>query len=118
MRVRKVYPEVRERRFRTELVFVGEKPEGIRTGQTCHISLELGLSTEAVMIPRGAFYGDTGGRWIYVLSSDGKRAVRRDITIGRQNADHYEILSGLQAGEEVIISHYQDFGTATELIFK
>ncbi|MCD8072107.1 MAG: HlyD family efflux transporter periplasmic adaptor subunit, partial [Alistipes sp.] len=103
LRVRKVYPEVREKQFKTEFVFEGERPDNIRAGQTYYINLQLGQPTEAVMIPRGTFYQTTGGKWIYVLSPDGTRAVRRQITIGRQNPVYYEVLSGLEAGERVIV---------------
>ncbi|MDN4754775.1 efflux RND transporter periplasmic adaptor subunit [Porphyromonadaceae bacterium W3.11] len=118
LRVRKVFPEVRDKTFKTEFVFVDEKPENIRTGQTYHISLELGQSSTALLIPRGAFYSDTGGQWIFVLSSDGKKAYRREVRIGRQNPEYYEVLSGLDEGEEVIVSTYRDFGNALELIIK
>lgn len=118
LRVRKVFPDVRDKNFKTEFVFVGEKPENIRTGQTYHVSLELGQPSEALLIPRGAFYGDTGGRWIFVITKDGKRAVRREVSIGRQNPEYYEVLSGLDPDEEVIVSSYRAFEQAVELIIK
>ena len=109
---------MRDKNFKTEFVFVGEKPENIRTGQTYHVSLELGQPSEALLIPRGAFYGDTGGRWIFVITKDGKRAVRREVSIGRQNPEYYEVLSGLDPDEEVIVSSYRAFEQAVELIIK
>ncbi len=118
LRVRKVFPEVRDKQFRTEFVFSGERPDNIRTGQTYYINLQLGQPQRAIMIPRGAFYQTTGGQWIYVLSKDGKRAVRREITIGRQNPQFYEVTSGLQPGERVVTSSYESFGDAQELILK
>lgn len=116
LRVRKVYPEVRDKQFRTDFVFDGERPDNIRTGQTYYINLRLGQPSEAIMIPRGAFYQNTGGRWIFVVTPDGKRAVRRDITIARQNPQYYEVTSGLHDGEMVITSSYDMFGDAEEII--
>ena len=107
--VRKVYPEVRQGRFRIDLVFRGERPDNIRSGQTYYLNLELGQSEQAVLIPRGAFFQTTGGQWIFVLDKDGSRAYRRDIRIGRQNPQHYEVLEGLEPGEQVITSGYEAF---------
>lgn len=113
--VRKVYPEVREGRFRTDFVFTGERPDNIRSGQTYYINLELGQPTESVIIPRGSFFQNTGGNWIFVLDDGGKRgkhgkrAYRRSIRIGRQNPQYYEVLEGLQPGEKVIISSYESY---------
>lgn len=118
LRVRKVYPEVREKQFKTDFVFEGEKPDQIRTGQAYHINLQLGQPVEAVYITRGMFYQTTGGRWIYVVSSDGRKAVKRNITIGRQNPNYYEVISGLEPGEKVIVSAYDNFGDAHELVLK
>lgn len=118
LRVRKAYPEVREKQFRTDFIFEGERPDNIRAGQTYYINLQLGQPTEAILIPRGAFYQATGGQWIFVLSTDGERATRRKITIGRQNPTHYEVTSGLDIGEQVIISAYDGYGDVEELILK
>jgi len=107
--VRKVYPEVRQGRFRTDLVFRGERPDNIRSGQTYYLNLELGQSEQAILIPRGAFFQTTGGQWIFVLDKDGSRAYRRDIRIGRQNPQFYEVLEGLEPGERVITSGYEAF---------
>ena len=107
--VRKVYPEVRQGRFRIDLVFRGDRPDNIRSGQTYYINLELGQSEQATLIPRGAFFQTTGGQWIFVLDKDGSRAYRRDIRIGRQNPQHYEVLEGLEPGEQVITSGYEAF---------
>ena len=107
--VRKVYPEVRDGKFKTDFVFKGERPENIRSGQTYYINLELGQSSESVLIPRGTFFQTTGGSWIYVLDSEGKRAYKRSIRIGRQNPQYYEVLDGLAPGERVIVSGYEGF---------
>jgi HlyD family secretion protein len=116
--VRKVYPEVRDKQFRTDLVFEGERPDNIRTGQTYYLNLQLGQPAEALLIPRGAFYQSTGGQWIFVVTPDGKKAVRRSIRIGRQNPMFYEVLSGLEAGEQVLTSGYESYGEAEEIVFK
>ena len=115
LRVRKIFPEVRDKTFKTEFIFEGERPDNIRAGQTYYINLELGQPTKSIIIPKGNFYQTTGGRWIFVVSSDGTRAVRRDIAIGRQNPIYYEILSGLEPGEQVIVSGYETFGKNEEL---
>lgn len=107
--VRKVFPEVRDGKFRTELTFSGERPGNIRSGQTYYINLQLGLPTESVIIPRGTFFQTTGGSWIFVLDKDGKKATRRKIKIGRQNPQYYEVLDGLEPGERVVISNYENY---------
>ena len=107
--VRKVYPEVREGKFRTDFVFTGERPDNIRTGQTYYINLELGQPTESLIIPKGTFFQSTGGNWVFVLDPDGKKAYRRQIKIGRQNPQYYEILEGLEPGEKVIVSSYEAY---------
>ena len=114
--IRKVYPEVRDKQFKTDFVFEGERPENIRAGQTYYINLQLGQPAEAVMVPRGAFYQSTGGQWIFVVTADGKKAVRRNIRIGRQNPLYYEVLEGLDPGEEVITSSYDNYENIQELI--
>ncbi len=118
LRVRKVYPEVRDKQFKTDFVFAGERPDNIRAGQTYYINLQLGQPADAVLIPRGAFYQNTGGQWIYVLTPDGERAVRRNIRIGRQNPLYYEVLDGLQPGEQVVVSAYDQYGEAEELVIQ
>ncbi|WP_029905002.1 efflux RND transporter periplasmic adaptor subunit [Prevotella sp. 10(H)] len=118
LRVRKVYPEVRDKQFKTDFVFEGERPDNIRAGQTYVISLQLGEPAEAVLIPRGPFYQTTGGQWIFVVVPDGNKAVRRNITIGRQNPNYYEVTSGLEPGEKVITSSYDGYGDIQELILK
>ena len=115
--IRKVYPEVREGKFKADFKFTGQQPENIRTGQTYYLNLQLGQPEEAVLIPRGSFYQQTGGQWIYVVDESGDRAVRRDIRIGRQNPQYYEVLEGLDSGEKVIISGYDNFGDKDVLVF-
>ncbi len=115
--IRKVYPEVRNGKFKADFKFSGVQPENIRTGQTYYMNLQLGQPEEAVIIPRGTFYQNTGGKWIYVISPDGTRATRREIRIGRQNPQYYEVLEGLEPGEKVIISGYGNFGENEVLVF-
>lgn len=116
--IRKVYPEVRDGKFKADFKFVGTQPENIRTGQTYYLNLQLGQPTESIIIPRGSFYQSTGGKWIYVVSADGTKAVKRNVRIGRQNPQFYEVLEGLEPGEKVIISSYESFGNKDELIIK
>ncbi len=116
--IRKVYPEVRDGKFKADFKFVGTQPENIRTGQTYYLNLQLGQPTEAVIIPRGSFYQSTGGKWVYVMSPDGTKAVKRSVRIGRQNPQYYEVLEGLEPDENVIISSYESFGDKDELIIK
>ena len=116
--VRKVYPEVREGKFKADFKFVGEHPDNIRKGQTYDLNLQLGQPENAVLISRGTFYYQTGGKWIYVLVPDGNKAVRREIVIGRQNPQYYEVTERLQPGEKVIVSGYDNFGDNDCLSFK
>ena len=118
MLLRKVYPEVRDGKFRVDLTFSGELPDNIRTGQTYNLNLKLGQPVETVYIPRGAFFQKTGGRWIYVVDETGKKAHRREIRIGRQNPQYYEVLEGLSKGEKVITSSYDNFGDNEVLILE
>ncbi len=115
--VRKVYPEVRDGKFQADFKFEGQQPDNIRAGQTYYLNLQLGQSEQAVLIPRGTFYRKTGGKWIYVVSKDGGKAVRRDIRIGRQNPQFYEVLEGLEPGEKVITSSYDNYGDSDVLVF-
>lgn len=118
LRIKKVYPEVREGQFKIDLVFTGERPENIRTGQTYFINLQLGQPKTAIIIPKGGFFQSTGGQWIYVLDESGSTAVKRDIKIGRQNPKYYEVIEGLQEGEKVITSGYDLYGNNDMLILK
>lgn len=118
LKVRKVYPEVREGRFRTDFVFEGKRPDNIRSGQTYYIDLQLGEPTESVLIPKGTFFQVTGGNWIFVVDKEGKKAYRRQIRIGRQNPQYYEVLEGLEKGERVIVSGYESYKDNEVLILK
>ena len=115
--IRKVYPEVRNGKFKADLKFVGEQPVNIRSGQTYYLNLQLGQPEQAVLVPRGAFFQTTSGRWIYVVDADGEGATRREIRISRQNPQYYEVLEGLQSGECVITSGYEKFGDSDKLKF-
>ncbi len=115
--IRKVYPEVRDGKFKADFKFEGETPDNIRSGQTYYLNLQLGQPENAVLVPRGTFYQKTGGKWIFVVSPDGGKAVRREIRIGRQNPQYYEVLEGLQPGEKVITSGYDSFGDNEVLVF-
>jgi len=114
----KVYPEVIGGRFAVDMIFTSEKPTQIRIGQTFRIKLELGESKQAILIPRGGFYQSTGGQWVYVIDPSGEFAIKRSITIGRQNPKHYEVMSGLEPGEKVIVSSYDNFNNVDKLILK
>ncbi len=115
LRLRKVYPEVREGKFKVEFIFTDKCPSNIRSGQTCYLSLQLGQPIDAVVIPRGSFYSVTGGKWIFVVDQSGKKAYRRNIRLGRQNPEYYEVLEGLEPGERVIVNGYESYGDATSL---
>ncbi|MBE6223177.1 MAG: HlyD family efflux transporter periplasmic adaptor subunit [Bacteroidales bacterium] len=115
--IRKVYPEVRDGKFKADFKFDGEQPDNIRAGQTYYLNLQLGQPEEAVIIPRGTFYQKTGGKWIYVVNKDGSKAVKREIRIGRQNPQYYEVLEGLEPGEKVITSGYDTYGDSDVLVF-
>ena len=115
--IRKVYPEVRDGKFQADFKFEGQQPDNIRAGQTYYLNLQLGQPEEAVIIPRGTFYQKTGGKWIYVVNKDGNKAVKREIRIGRQNPQYYEVLEGLEPGETVITSGYDTYGDSDVLVF-
>ena len=115
--IRKVYPEVRDGKFKADFKFEGETPDNIRSGQTYYLNLQLGQPEDAVLVPRGTFYQKTGGKWIFVVAPEGGKAVRREIRIGRQNPQYYEVLEGLEPGEKVITSGYDSFGDNEVLVF-
>jgi len=118
LRLRKVYPEVRNGRFKVDLVFTDEKPETIRSGQSYNIKLQLGASSDALLLPKGGFFQSTGGQWIFVVNSDGNEALKRNIRVGKQNSRYYEVLEGLEQGEKVITSNYDSFGEAERIVLK
>jgi len=116
LRLRKVYPEVRGGKFKVDLVFTENKPETIRTGQSYNIKLQLGESSDALLLTKGSFFQSTGGQWIFVVGDN--TALKRSIRIGKQNSRYYEVLDGLQEGEKVITSNYDSFGEAEKIILK
>jgi HlyD family secretion protein len=116
--IKKVYPEVRNGRFKIDLMFTGKLPENIRIGQSYFIKLQLGQPVEALQIPQGGFYQTTGGQWIFVVDKSGQFAVKRTIRIGRKNPQYYEVLEGLSPGEEVIVSDYTIFGNNDKVELK
>lgn len=116
--VSKVYPEVKNGRFEVDLMFEKKTPESIKRGQSASIRIELGnSSTDAILLPTGGFYAETGGAWVYVLTASGKKAEKRQITLGRRNPDYFEVIDGLKPGEQVIISSYANFGKNEVLEF-
>jgi len=116
--IRKIYPEVQNGRFAVDMYFGEEVPQGIRRGQTLHIRLALGDLSEATLLARGGFYQKTGGQWVYVLDKSDDFAIKRDIKIGRQNPQYFEVLDGLKPGEKVITSSYETFGDNEKLVLK
>jgi len=113
-----IYPEVEENEFKVDFNFIGQQPQGMRRGQTLHIRFELGDLEEALLLPRGGFYQKTGGYWVFILDKTGQRAIKREIKLGRQNPLFFEVLEGLEPGDKVITSSYDNFGKAEELILK
>lgn len=118
LRIKKVYTQVNNGRFQVDMEFVDAAPPGIRRGQSLQIRLALSDQTEALLVARGGFFQQTGGNWIYKLSQDGSRAYRVDVQLGRQNPDYYEVLSGLEPGDRVVTSSYENYGDMQELVFK
>lgn len=118
LKISKVYPEVRDGRFEVDMEFTGKNAEGIRRGQSLHIRLQLSDVSQAVLIARGGFYQTTGGNWIYVLDSSGKYATKRQIRLGRQNPEFFEVLEGLKPGEQAITSSYENYGDMDRLVLK
>jgi len=108
--ITKVFPVVENGQFKVDMEFINEAPSGLTRGQTLRIRLELGESSDALLLARGGFYQTTGGSWVFRISEDGERAVRQSISLGRQNPEYFEVLSGLEPGDKVIISSYGTFG--------
>jgi HlyD family secretion protein len=115
LNIKKVYTTVTDGRFQVDMEFTGEVPKGIRRGQTLQIRLALSDQTQAVLLARGGFYQQTGGNWIYKLTESGASAVKVDIRLGRQNPEYYEVLEGLQPGDKVVTSSYENYGDKDEL---
>jgi len=118
LEIKKVYTQVNNGRFQVDMEFVGDVPQGIRRGQTLQIRLALSDETQAVLLPKGGFYQQTGGNWIFKVSDDGSKAYKVDVQLGRQNPDYYEVISGLKPGDKVVTSSYENYGTMQELILK
>ncbi|MDR0795706.1 MAG: efflux RND transporter periplasmic adaptor subunit [Tannerella sp.] len=118
LEIKKVYTQVTGGRFAVDMEFTGKYPETIRRGQTMQIRIALGDESNAVKIPRGGFYQQTGGNWIFKISSDGRKAYRIPIRIGRQNPDEYEVLEGLSPGDRVVVNSYENYGDIQELVIK
>jgi HlyD family secretion protein len=118
LEIQKIFSNISGGAFEVDLFFTGDVPQGIRRGQTIQLRLEFSGVADAIIIPRGGFYQETGGNWIYVLDPSGNQATKRRIRIGRQNIHHYEVLEGLMPGEQVIVSSYDIFGGKDRLIFR
>jgi HlyD family secretion protein len=118
LKITKVFTQVVNARFQVDMAFVGKVPKGLRKGQTLQITLALSDERIAILVPRGGFYQQTGGNWIFKVSEDGKTAYRVDIQLGQQNTDYYEVLSGLKPGDKVVTSSYENYGNMQELVLK
>ncbi len=118
LKIKKVYPEVRNGQFEIDMVFDGEKPHNIRAGQSYHLKLQLGEPANAVLLNRGSFFQSTGGQWVYVLNETGTEATKHPIRIGKQNPQYYEVLEGLNKGDKVITSSYELLGNKDKIVLK
>lgn len=118
LRVKKVYSQVTNGRFQVDMEFMGEAPQNIRRGQTLQVSMALSDETTATLLPRGGFYQKTGGNWVFKVSEDGKKAFKVDVQLNRQNPEFYEVTNGLNPGDKVITSSYDNFGDIQELVLK
>jgi HlyD family secretion protein len=116
--IRKVFTQVTNGKFQVDMEFKGEVPQGIRRGQTFQVRVALSDEKQALLLPRGGFYQQTGGNWIFRVSEDGKKAYKKEIQLGGQNPDYYEVLQGLKAGDKVITSSYENYGNIQELVLK
>jgi HlyD family secretion protein len=118
LKINKVYTQVTNGRFQVDMLFVDKVPEGIRRGQTLQIRLALSDETQALLLSKGGFYQQTGGNWVFKVSEDGKTAYKVDVQLGRQSPDYYEVLNGLQPGDKVVTSSYENYGNMQELVLK
>lgn len=118
LKINKVYTQVTNGRFQVDMVFMDAVPKGIRRGQTLQVRLALGDETKAVLLAKGGFFQQTGGNWIFKVADNGKMAYKVDIQLGRQNPDYYEVLQGLQPGDKVVTSSYENYGNMQELVLK
>ncbi len=118
LEIMKIYTDVNNGSFQVDLKFTGQEPNGIKRGQTVQLRLKFSSAREAIIVKRGGFFQETGGNWIYVIDPSGKFAIKRNIRLGRQNTNYYEVMEGLQPGEKVIVSSYESFGKKDKLVFK
>lgn len=118
LKIKKVFTQISNGRFQVDMEFMGDVPAGIRRGQTLQIRLALGDETQALLVPKGGFFQQTGGNWIFILTENGTTAYKHDVQLGRQNPDYYEVLDGLKPGDKVITSSYENYGDVQELVLK
>lgn len=118
LEISKIYTNVANGSFQVDLLFKSEEPQGVKRGQTIQLKVKFSGATDALIVRRGGFFQETGGNWIYVLDNEESSAVKRPIKIGRQNTTHYELLEGLEEGDKVIISSYDNFNSREKLIFR
>lgn len=118
LKIKKIFTQVTNGRFQVDMEFINAVPQGIRRGQTLQIRLSLSDETQAVLVPKGGFFQQTGGNWIFKVSEDGSKAYKVDVQLGRQNPDFYEVLSGLKPGDKVVTSSYENYGNMQELVLK
>jgi HlyD family secretion protein len=118
LKIRKVYTQVNNGRFQVDMDFINGVPEGIRRGQTLQIRLALSDETQALLLAKGGFFQQTGGNWIFKVADNGRLAYKTDVQLGRQNPDYYEVLQGLQPGDKVVTSSYENYGNMQELVLK
>jgi HlyD family secretion protein len=118
LKITKVYTQVNNGRFQVDMLFTGGVPEGIRRGQTLQIRLALSDETQALLLNKGGFFQQTGGNWVYKVTTDGSKAYKVDVQLGRQNPDYYEVVTGLQPGDKVVTSSYENYGNMQELVIK
>lgn len=118
LEIKKIFTQVTNGRFQVDMEFVDQVPQGIRRGQTLQIRLSLSDETQALLVPKGGFFQQTGGNWIFKVSEDGSKAYKVDVQLGRQNPDYYEVLNGLKPGDKVVTSSYENYGNMQELVLK
>jgi HlyD family secretion protein len=118
LKITKVFTQVNNGRFQVDMLFEDKVPEGIRRGQTLQIRLALSDATQALLLNKGGFFQQSGGNWVYKLSEDGNKAYKVDVQLGRQNPDYYEVLNGLQPGDKVVTSSYENYTNMEELLIK
>ncbi|MBC8111530.1 MAG: HlyD family efflux transporter periplasmic adaptor subunit, partial [Verrucomicrobia bacterium] len=116
LKIKKIFSQVTNGRFQVDMQFVGKVPEGIRRGQTLQIRLALGDETQAVLLAKGGFYQQTGGNWVFKVNENGTKAYRVNVQLGRQNPEYYEVMEGLNAGDKVVTSSYENYGEMQELV--